>query len=181
MHTSLIYLMLLCVHFTLPLYRGCFRETKDQKCNHLTNCWSKKTSQTTSRRHLKLASPRASCDLRLILKNHKACVQYSATQLLHTVFGWGFLNLLMIDRELFPSCFALIDSLRKTRLIILVLLLIGIYGLSRTPFLSGKGSFSDAGLFQFLFFPTLASTHNRCMPRNTMAVSQCHFLLLYLR
>lgn len=72
---------------------------------------------------------------------------------------------------------ALSDSLRKTRLIILVLLLIGIYGLSRTPFLSGKGSFSDAGLFQFLFFPTLASTHNCCMPRNIMALLQSHFSL----
>uniref|UniRef100_A0A665X912 ATP-dependent zinc metalloprotease YME1L1 n=1 Tax=Echeneis naucrates TaxID=173247 RepID=A0A665X912_ECHNA len=40
------------------------------------------------------------------------------------------------------------DSLRRTRLILLVLLLIGIYGLSRTPFLSGKGSFSDAVRFR---------------------------------
>lgn len=37
-------------------------------------------------------------------------------------------------------------------MILLVLLLLGIYGLSRTPFLSGKGSFSDAGLFQFYSF-----------------------------
>uniref|UniRef100_A0A669CWR3 ATP-dependent zinc metalloprotease YME1L1 n=1 Tax=Oreochromis niloticus TaxID=8128 RepID=A0A669CWR3_ORENI len=40
------------------------------------------------------------------------------------------------------------DSLRRTRLILLVLLLIGIYGLSRTPFLSGKGPFSDAVRFR---------------------------------
>ncbi|XP_032407534.1 ATP-dependent zinc metalloprotease YME1L1 isoform X1 [Xiphophorus hellerii] len=40
------------------------------------------------------------------------------------------------------------DSLRRTRLVLLVLLLIGIYGLSRTPFLSGKGSFSDAVRFR---------------------------------
>ncbi|XP_041669990.1 ATP-dependent zinc metalloprotease YME1L1-like isoform X1 [Cheilinus undulatus] len=40
------------------------------------------------------------------------------------------------------------DSLRRTRLILLVLLLLGIYGLSRTPFLSGKGSFSDAVRFR---------------------------------
>uniref|UniRef100_A0A672J4H8 YME1-like 1a n=1 Tax=Salarias fasciatus TaxID=181472 RepID=A0A672J4H8_SALFA len=40
------------------------------------------------------------------------------------------------------------DSLRRTRLILLVLLLVGIYGLSRTPFLSGKGSFSDAVRFR---------------------------------
>ncbi|XP_040022752.2 ATP-dependent zinc metalloprotease YME1L1 isoform X1 [Gasterosteus aculeatus] len=40
------------------------------------------------------------------------------------------------------------DSLRRTRLILLVLLLIGIYGLSRSPFLSGKGSFSDAVRFR---------------------------------
>lgn len=32
-----------------------------------------------------------------------------------------------------------------------VLLLVGLYGLSRTPLLSGKGSFSDAVLFQFSF------------------------------
>lgn len=54
-------------------------------------------------------------------------------------------------------CSVFTDSLRRTRLILLVLLLLGIYGLSRTPFLSGKGSFSDAGLFQFLFFPMLAN------------------------
>lgn len=52
-------------------------------------------------------------------------------------------------------CSVLTDSLRRTRLILLVLLLLGIYGLSRTPFLSGKGSFSDAGLFQFYSFPCL--------------------------
>ncbi|XP_074477262.1 ATP-dependent zinc metalloprotease YME1L1 isoform X1 [Sebastes fasciatus] len=40
------------------------------------------------------------------------------------------------------------DSLRRTRLILLVLLLVGIYGLSRSPFLSGKGSFSDAVRFR---------------------------------
>ncbi|XP_064188607.1 ATP-dependent zinc metalloprotease YME1L1-like isoform X1 [Anguilla rostrata] len=40
------------------------------------------------------------------------------------------------------------DSLRRTRLILLVLLLLGLYGLSRTPFLSGKGSFSDAVRFR---------------------------------
>nr|XP_033494918.1 ATP-dependent zinc metalloprotease YME1L1-like isoform X1 [Epinephelus lanceolatus] len=40
------------------------------------------------------------------------------------------------------------DSLRRTRLILFVLLLLGIYGLSRTPFLSGKGSFSDAVRFR---------------------------------
>ncbi|XP_047206367.1 ATP-dependent zinc metalloprotease YME1L1-like isoform X3 [Girardinichthys multiradiatus] len=40
------------------------------------------------------------------------------------------------------------DSLRRTRLVLLVLLLIGIYGLSRTPFLSGKGPFSDAVRFR---------------------------------
>lgn len=40
------------------------------------------------------------------------------------------------------------DSLRRTRLILLGLLLLGIYGLSRTPFLSGKGSFSDAVRFR---------------------------------
>uniref|UniRef100_A0A1A8IDR0 ATP-dependent zinc metalloprotease YME1L1 n=1 Tax=Nothobranchius kuhntae TaxID=321403 RepID=A0A1A8IDR0_NOTKU len=40
------------------------------------------------------------------------------------------------------------DSLRRTRLVLLVLLLIGLYGLSRTPFLSGKGSFSDAVRFR---------------------------------
>uniref|UniRef100_A0A8C7UFU3 AAA+ ATPase domain-containing protein n=1 Tax=Oncorhynchus mykiss TaxID=8022 RepID=A0A8C7UFU3_ONCMY len=33
------------------------------------------------------------------------------------------------------------DSLRRTRFILLVLLLVGLYGLSKTPFLSGKGSF----------------------------------------
>ncbi|TFK11903.1 myoD family inhibitor domain-containing protein-like [Platysternon megacephalum] len=38
------------------------------------------------------------------------------------------------------------DSLRRTRLFLLVLLLLGIYGLSKTPFLSGKGSFSDTAV-----------------------------------
>uniref|UniRef100_A0A672Z4X7 ATP-dependent zinc metalloprotease YME1L1 n=1 Tax=Sphaeramia orbicularis TaxID=375764 RepID=A0A672Z4X7_9TELE len=33
------------------------------------------------------------------------------------------------------------DSLRRTRLILLVLLLVGLYGISKTPFISGKGSF----------------------------------------
>ncbi|KAM4544303.1 ATP-dependent zinc metalloprotease YME1L1-like isoform 1-T1 [Fundulus diaphanus] len=40
------------------------------------------------------------------------------------------------------------DSLRRTRLVLLVLLLIGVYGLSRTPFVSGKGPFSDAVRFR---------------------------------
>ncbi|KAM7176494.1 ATP-dependent zinc metalloprotease YME1L1 isoform 1-T1 [Macrochelys suwanniensis] len=40
------------------------------------------------------------------------------------------------------------DSLRRTRLFLLVLLLLGIYGLSKTPFLSGKGSFSDTVRFR---------------------------------
>ncbi|RVE58590.1 hypothetical protein OJAV_G00195900 [Oryzias javanicus] len=40
------------------------------------------------------------------------------------------------------------DALRRTRLILLVLLLLGLYGLSRTPFFSGKGSFSDAVRFR---------------------------------
>ncbi|KAG9276474.1 ATP-dependent zinc metalloprotease YME1L1-like isoform X1 [Astyanax mexicanus] len=40
------------------------------------------------------------------------------------------------------------DSLKRTRLVLLVLLLIGLYGLSRTPFLSGKGSFSDTVRFR---------------------------------
>ncbi|KAL3040727.1 hypothetical protein OYC64_011680 [Pagothenia borchgrevinki] len=40
------------------------------------------------------------------------------------------------------------DSLRRTRLILIALLLVGIYGLSRSPFLSGKGSFSDAVRFR---------------------------------
>ncbi|XP_038163849.1 ATP-dependent zinc metalloprotease YME1L1-like isoform X1 [Cyprinodon tularosa] len=40
------------------------------------------------------------------------------------------------------------DSLRRTRLVLLVLLLIGIYGLSRTPFVSGKAPFSDAVRFR---------------------------------
>lgn len=49
----------------------------------------------------------------------------------------------------------LTDSLKRTRLILLVLLLVGIYGLSRTPFLSGKGSFSDTGLFPILLILTV--------------------------
>ncbi|KAH0627535.1 hypothetical protein JD844_003339 [Phrynosoma platyrhinos] len=40
------------------------------------------------------------------------------------------------------------DSLRRTRLFLLVLLLLGIYGLSKTPFLSGKDSFSDTVRFR---------------------------------
>ncbi|XP_032642080.1 ATP-dependent zinc metalloprotease YME1L1 isoform X1 [Chelonoidis abingdonii] len=40
------------------------------------------------------------------------------------------------------------DSLRRTRLFLLVLLLLGIYGLSKTPFLSGKGFFSDTVRFR---------------------------------
>ncbi|XP_062335802.1 ATP-dependent zinc metalloprotease YME1L1-like isoform X1 [Osmerus eperlanus] len=40
------------------------------------------------------------------------------------------------------------DSLKRTRLILLVLLLVGVYGLSRSPFLSGKGSFSDTVRFR---------------------------------
>ncbi|XP_041924198.1 ATP-dependent zinc metalloprotease YME1L1-like isoform X1 [Alosa sapidissima] len=40
------------------------------------------------------------------------------------------------------------DSLRRTRLILLVLLLVGIYGLAKTPFLSGKSSFSDTVRFR---------------------------------
>ncbi|XP_072307201.1 ATP-dependent zinc metalloprotease YME1L1-like isoform X1 [Eucyclogobius newberryi] len=40
------------------------------------------------------------------------------------------------------------DSLRRTRLVLLVLLIVGLYGLSKTPFLSGKGSFSDAVRFR---------------------------------
>lgn len=43
----------------------------------------------------------------------------------------------------------------------LVLLLIGIFALSRSPFLSGKGSFSDAGLFQFSL---LSSAHMHAPP-----------------
>uniref|UniRef100_A0A3B4B923 ATP-dependent zinc metalloprotease YME1L1 n=1 Tax=Periophthalmus magnuspinnatus TaxID=409849 RepID=A0A3B4B923_9GOBI len=41
------------------------------------------------------------------------------------------------------------DSLRRTRLILLVLLLVGIYGISKTPFLSGKGSFPFISLLRF--------------------------------
>uniref|UniRef100_A0A8D3BNY5 YME1 like 1 ATPase n=1 Tax=Scophthalmus maximus TaxID=52904 RepID=A0A8D3BNY5_SCOMX len=40
------------------------------------------------------------------------------------------------------------EALRRTRLILLALLIIGIYGLSRTPFFSGKGSFSNAVRFR---------------------------------
>ncbi|XP_056869308.1 ATP-dependent zinc metalloprotease YME1L1-like isoform X1 [Takifugu flavidus] len=40
------------------------------------------------------------------------------------------------------------DFLRRTRLLLLVLLLIGIFALSRSPFLSGKGTFSDAVRFR---------------------------------
>uniref|UniRef100_A0A673MH10 ATP-dependent zinc metalloprotease YME1L1 n=1 Tax=Sinocyclocheilus rhinocerous TaxID=307959 RepID=A0A673MH10_9TELE len=35
------------------------------------------------------------------------------------------------------------DSVKRTRLIIFVLLLVGLYGVSRSPLFSGKGSFSD--------------------------------------
>lgn len=41
----------------------------------------------------------------------------------------------------------LTDSLKRTRLFLLVLLIVGIYGLSKTQFLSGKDLFSDSGLF----------------------------------
>lgn len=51
------------------------------------------------------------------------------------------------------------DSLRRTRFFVLALLLLGLYGLSRTPFLSGKGSFSDAGLFQFYSSSACPVTH----------------------
>jgi len=40
------------------------------------------------------------------------------------------------------------DSQRRTRLVLLTLLLIGMYGLYKTPFLSGKGSFSDTVRFR---------------------------------
>lgn len=40
------------------------------------------------------------------------------------------------------------DSVKRTRLIIFVLLLAGIYGVSRSPFFSGKGSFSDTVRFR---------------------------------
>lgn len=36
----------------------------------------------------------------------------------------------------------MVEALRRTRLILLVLLLVGLYGLSKTPFLSGKDSLS---------------------------------------
>ncbi|KAM8880828.1 ATP-dependent zinc metalloprotease YME1L1 isoform 1-T1 [Synchiropus picturatus] len=39
-------------------------------------------------------------------------------------------------------------SLWRTRLVVLVLVLIGVYSLARNPFLSGKGSFSDAVRFR---------------------------------
>lgn len=77
-----------------------------------------------------------------------------------------------IKKTVYSSlCSALTDSLRKTRLILLVLLLVGIYGLSRTPFLSGKGSFSDAGLFQFYSFLRLlppTTLHAHCIQRNSI-------------
>uniref|UniRef100_A0A8C8CZQ2 ATP-dependent zinc metalloprotease YME1L1 n=1 Tax=Oncorhynchus tshawytscha TaxID=74940 RepID=A0A8C8CZQ2_ONCTS len=41
------------------------------------------------------------------------------------------------------------DSLRRTRFILLVLLLVGLYGLSKTPFLSGKGSFFILSILRF--------------------------------
>uniref|UniRef100_A0A8C1UHE6 ATP-dependent zinc metalloprotease YME1L1 n=1 Tax=Cyprinus carpio TaxID=7962 RepID=A0A8C1UHE6_CYPCA len=40
------------------------------------------------------------------------------------------------------------DSVRRTRLIIFVLLLVGLYGVSRSPLFSGKGSFSDTVRFR---------------------------------
>ncbi|KAI7792710.1 putative ATP-dependent zinc metalloprotease YME1L1-like, partial [Triplophysa rosa] len=40
------------------------------------------------------------------------------------------------------------DVVRKTRLVVFVLLLASLYGLSRSPFFSGKGSFSDAVSFR---------------------------------
>ncbi|KAM3860683.1 ATP-dependent zinc metalloprotease YME1L1-like [Diretmus argenteus] len=40
------------------------------------------------------------------------------------------------------------DMLRRTRLILLAILLVGIYGLSRSPFLSGEGSFSNPMRFR---------------------------------
>lgn len=70
-------------------------------------------------------------------------------------------------------CSVSTDSLRRTRLILLVLLLLGIYGLSRTPFLSGKGSFSDAGLFQFPF--SLPSSLHARRKHNTARVSPGRF------
>lgn len=56
-------------------------------------------------------------------------------------------------------CALFADSLRRTRLVLIVLLLVGIYGLSRAPFLSGKGSFSDAGLSLLLLLNYLTATH----------------------
>uniref|UniRef100_A0A8C7FWF9 ATP-dependent zinc metalloprotease YME1L1 n=1 Tax=Oncorhynchus kisutch TaxID=8019 RepID=A0A8C7FWF9_ONCKI len=41
------------------------------------------------------------------------------------------------------------DSLRRMRFILLVLLLVGLYGLSKTPFLSGKGSFFILSILRF--------------------------------
>ena len=49
------------------------------------------------------------------------------------------------------------DSLRRTRLILLVLLLVGLYGISKTPFLSGKGSFSHLKLL-FNYLSTLENS-----------------------
>uniref|UniRef100_A0A672LX52 ATP-dependent zinc metalloprotease YME1L1 n=1 Tax=Sinocyclocheilus grahami TaxID=75366 RepID=A0A672LX52_SINGR len=40
------------------------------------------------------------------------------------------------------------DSVKRTRLIIFVLLLVGLYGVSRSPLFSGKGSFSDTVRFR---------------------------------
>lgn len=40
------------------------------------------------------------------------------------------------------------DSVKKTRLLVFVLFLVGLYGLSRSPLFSGKGSFSDAVSFR---------------------------------
>ncbi len=54
---------------------------------------------------------------------------------------------------LFLLLLFLTDSVKRTRLIIFVLLLVGLYGVSRSPLFSGKGSFSDTGLFPILFVP----------------------------
>lgn len=41
------------------------------------------------------------------------------------------------------------DALRRTRFILVAIVALGIYGLFKNPFLSGKGSFSDTGLLPF--------------------------------
>lgn len=53
------------------------------------------------------------------------------------------------------------DTLKRTRLILLVLLLVGLYGLSKTPFISGKGSLSSLKLL-------LISYHTREIPSNML-------------